>query len=191
MPEASQSPHRQWPTQSSWQPLLDAYSEFVRAVEGTFASESVQQRLNHASQEYARAVEEGFAQLDLQLRARSALQEYERTLQDALTPDQARQPVLGACRRYVRELRRAWLDVNPETLDGKLLVEIAQGMMTVGWIASATSSDAVASPEPSAEPVAEPVAEASDPLVWPELRLDSSWESDSFSAPSGSAGLEE
>jgi hypothetical protein len=113
----------------------EAYRAYLSAMEQALADPSLQARAADAYTDYMGVLQDVWT-ADAQARAGRATADYGRALQQGLRTADARRCAEQAYRAYVRSLKQAWAEVDPDAVDFGSLSAMSQGMMAVEWMLS-------------------------------------------------------
>jgi Asp-tRNA(Asn)/Glu-tRNA(Gln) amidotransferase A subunit family amidase len=97
------------------QPVRDAVWRLVATSSTANLSQQNMEKYQAAYQEYIKALQDYQGSQDLQKQYQEAIQRYSETINEAASDGQKRSE--QAYRDYVRALKQAWTDIDPDTVD--------------------------------------------------------------------------
>lgn len=122
--------------------FVEASRQFMEALQGAWAPMDIQERGSLAYSQYLQALQDASVS-EVQQRVAQAYAVYAQVVQEALRRPEIQEQVRAAYREYVRAVRQAWLEVDVESVDATLLVEISQNVLSSAWMAAAANGAAM------------------------------------------------
>ena len=136
MSDADQSTLAAEPNADVVNRFAQAVSDYSQAFQAAWMSPLVQEQGAEAYQRYTQALETLMAQ-DSYQQAVGAWKAYFQLIQDALAAEELQQPASEAYHTFVRALKHAWADTDPDAVNASTLAGISHSIASGILIAAA------------------------------------------------------
>jgi hypothetical protein len=132
---------------SLWEGVQRDFHEAAGEYFEALTRAGVPEELGHSAAEayarYSEVLQDTWSAPELQERALGAYLEYTDVVARAWAPEPLAERASEAYRTYIHALRETWVTVDVDMIDAASLAAIANGMLSVAWMAGMSSAGTV------------------------------------------------